>query len=308
MNNKFSIILIALCALLPLTFFAVTPHETCSNGSIGQKWVLELVAAYNDGKLDARLSAIDSEVQKGIKEGAFDGIKASINEQKEALNTLEAKKEVEEMTARLEPYRNKSTQLKKESKEALKKVLNDYPASEIARSINAYNELSCCEEGGCSTKYPALQNLENILDSKDISYPQFAEIADKYELRRYAIMGLQIDFEKMEDTIFSFPTETFADQYEIDSFLIRFEEFLGVFKIAQTQTEVDDSFIVLMTRAIDEYIECTGKMHDIKYLRKLGNGNVSPRDDAEKQVAGVMSDYLVKHKALTQEYFSIFKE
>ena len=212
------------------------------------------------------------------------------------------------MTAKLEPYRNKSTQLKSESKEALKKVLNDFPASEIARSISAYNELSCCEEGGCLTKYSALQKLENILDSKNTSYPQFAEIADKYELRRYAIMWLQTDFEKMEDTIFSFPTESSADQYEIDSFLIRFEEFLEAFKIVQTQMEVEDSFIVLMTRAIDEYIECTGKMHDIKYLRKLGNGNVSPRDDAEKQVADIMSDYLAKHKALTQEYYSIFNE
>lgn len=64
-----------------------------------------------------------------------------------------------------------------------------------------------------------------------------------------------------------------------------------------------DSLITLITQAINEYIEFRGNMHDVNYLRLLGNKSVTPKDVAEEQVAEIMSNFQSKQKALIQEYF-----
>jgi hypothetical protein len=297
-NIIFYIFLIALCTTL--TSYAENPGESVrlkitsnSNASIGQKWIGELVKAYTEGKFASRLAAIDAEIEKGID---FDKFETP----KEFLDTSEAKKEREETIARLEPYRQKSFQLNEEYKEALAKVSRAYPTSEIVKSIKVYNEFDCCS---CNLeKYSVLTKVEDILDNKQNAlHPLFNEIASKYELRTYAIMLLRTDFEMIEGAAIGFHTESFAKRHEIDTFLIRFEQFLEALKIAQAQA--DESLIVLITQAINEYIESRGSMHDVIYLSLFGNRSVSPQDEAEKQVATIMSDFRDKLKALIQEYF-----
>lgn len=310
MNKKFYLPLFALCSTLFLTSFAATSQEaTCvtitshSNSSIGQKWIKGLMEAYNDGKFETRLATINAEVQKGIEDGTFDKYEASAREEKEASNTPKAKKEIEELTTRLEPYRHKISQLKEETKDALIKVSMAYPASEIVKSIKIYNDVSCCNAIGCCIeKYSSLQKVENLLgNSENAPYSQFKEIIKKYDLKRYAIMLLQKDFQMIEGVSVGFPTDSAGNQYEIDSTLIRYEELLESLKIAQTQA--DDSLVTLITQAINEYIELRGRGHDVNYLRLLGNKSVTPKDVAEEQVAEIMSNFQSKQKILIQEYF-----
>lgn len=307
MNKNFYIPLCILSVMLSMTAFAVTSQDSIHateksnpDSSIGQKWIKELVKAYNEGRFQKRLAVINNTVQKGIEEGTFDKYEASIKEEKEASNTPEAKKEMEELTIRLESFRQKSSELIEETNKAMTQVLNAYPASEIAKSIKISNEI--ISSSGIE-KYFALQETEKILGlNGNAPYPQFNEIAHKYELKHTAIMLLQAnDFEMIEGSILGFPTESSADQHEIDSILIRYEEFLEAFKIAQDQA--DDSLVILITQAINEYFELRGAMHDIKYLNSLGKRSVLPQDEAEKQVAEIMSSYQAKQKALIQEYF-----
>lgn len=310
MNKKFYLPLFVLCSTLFLTSIAATSQEaTCvaitshSNSSIGQKWIKGLMEAYKDGKFETRLATINAEVQKGIEDGTFDKYEASARKEKETLNTPEAKKEIEELTTRLEPYRYKISQLKEETKEALIKVSIAYPDSEIVNSIKIYNEIGSCNANGCFVaKYSALQKVESILgDSENLQYPQFKETIKKYDLKRDAIMLLQIDFRMIENASVGFPTDSAANQYEIDSILIRYEELLESLKIAQTQA--DDALVTLITQAINEYIEFRGSMHDVNYLLLLGKKSVTPKNLAEEQVAEIMSNFQSKRKILIQEYF-----
>lgn len=296
MNSKFYILLIALCTTLSLTSFI---ENSCS--SVGQKWVKELVKDYSEGKFKARLAVIDAEVQKMTEEGEFDQHKVYDIASLEEMDSAEGKQELEELSARLGPYQNKIAQLKRESKGALTKVAHDYPKSEISESIKAYNKIENNIEFVVE-KYKSLQQLENILDcGKNPLYPQFAEIANKYKLRQYAIMSLNRDFEMIEDSAVGFHTPESANQYAIDSTLIRFEEFLEAGEI--TQRHSDDSLRLLITRGINDYMELHGNEYDIRYLFSLGNGSAAPRDEVEKQVADIMSNYQAKEKALIQEFF-----
>lgn len=297
MNSRFYILLIALCTTLSLTSFT---ENSCS--SVGQKWIKELVKEYSEGKFKARLAVIDAEVQKMTEEGEFDQHKvydiASLEEEKDS---AEGKQELEELSARLAPCHNKLDQLKRDCKEALAKVANEYPESEIAKSIKDYDKIDGNIEYVVE-KYKSLQQLENILDcGKKTLYPQFAEIANKYKLRQYAIMSLDSDFEMIEDSTVGFHTPECANQYAIDSTLIRFEEFLEACEI--TQRHSDESLRFLITRGINDYMELHGTVYDISYLSALGNGSAAPRDDAEKQVADIMSNHQAKEKALIKEFF-----